>query len=141
MLIADYIERLKDECPAFKNRVYGAAELATATPTTMQPPCAFVVPMGDKSDPNNLIGGFQQRVTTQIGIVIAVRNFSDTRGEGGYKQLELVRAELDEALRGWVAPGASTETQHIAGQLAGYDNMVLRWNDIFETQFYYRKVN
>jgi hypothetical protein len=138
MLIADYIKQIKDNCPALKGRVYGAAELAVATPTTMQPPCAFVIPMGDKSEPNTLLNGFSQRVTAQIGVVIAIRNFSDTRGEGGHRQLESVRIELDAALRNWTAPNTSTPTEHTAGQLAGYDNMVLRWNDVFQTQFYYR---
>jgi hypothetical protein len=138
VLVADFIARIKTNCPLLKGRVFGAAELATATPTTMQPPCAFVIPMGDKSESNTLMNGFSQRVTMQFGVVIAVRNFSDTRGEGGHKQLESVRVQLDAALRNWTAPNASAPTEHTGGQLAGYDNMVLRWNDVYQTQFYYR---
>ena len=139
MQVADYIARIKAECPLLKGRVYGAAELAVATPTTMQPPCAFVIPMSRKSESNKLSGGFSQRVTAQIGVVIAIRNFSDTRGEGGHKQLEAVQGEVDKALRGWVAPDTDIPTEHVDGRLAGYDNLVLRWSDVFQTQFYYRK--
>ncbi len=139
MQVADYIARIKSECPLLKGRVYGAAELAVATPTTMQPPCAFVIPMSEKAETNTLMGGFSQRVTAQIGVVIAIRNFADTRGEGGHKQLENVRTELIKALCNWEAPNTSTPNEYVTGQLAGYDNLVLRWNDVFQTQFYYRK--
>jgi hypothetical protein len=135
---ADFIARIKAECPLLKGRVYGAAELAVATPTTMQPPCAFVIPMSEKADKNTLMNGLSQRITAQIGVVIAIRNFADPRGEGGHKQLENVRTELFKALCNWEAPNTSTPTEYVTGQLAGYDNLVLRWNDVFQTEFYYR---
>lgn len=138
MQVADYIARIKTECPLLKGRVYGAAELAVATPTTMQPPCAFVIPMSEKADKNTLMNGLSQRVTAQIGVVIAIRNFADTRGEGGHKQLENVRAQLIKALCNWEAPNTSIPNEYVTGQLAGYDNLVLRWNDVFQTEFYYR---
>ena len=138
MQVADYIARIKAECPLLKGRVYGAAELAVATPTTMQPPCAFVIPMSEKADKNTLMNGLSQRITAQIGVVIAIRNFADTRGEGGHKQLENVRAQLIKALCNWEAPNTSIPNEYVTGQLAGYDNLVLRWNDVFQTEFYYR---
>lgn len=138
MQITDYISRIKAECPLLKGRVYGAAELAVATPTTMQPPCAFVISMSEKADRNTLINGLSQRVTAHIGVVIAIRNFSDTRGEGGHKQLENVRTELIKALCNWEAPNTSASTEYFTGQLAGYDNLILRWSDVFQTEFYYR---
>lgn len=139
MQLSEFITRIKDNCPLLKGRVFGAAELAIATPTTMQPPCAFVIAMSEKADGNSLLGGFSQRITAQIGVVIAIRNFSDTRGEGSHKQLELVRTELFNALCAWQAPSTDIPTSFYAGQLASYDNMMLRWSDVFETQFYYRK--
>ncbi|MGB4498889.1 MAG: hypothetical protein WBI40_09325 [Methylococcaceae bacterium] len=138
MDISDFIDRLKTECPILKFRVFGAAELAIAKPTTMQPPCAFVIPMSEKAESNSLMNALSQRTTVQIGVVIAIRNFSDTRGESGHKQLEIVRSEIMEALLNWEPQNASTPTEFVAGQLAGYDNLTLRWNDIFQTQFYYR---
>jgi hypothetical protein len=42
------------------------------------------------------------------------------------------------ALLNWEAPNTSIGTEFVAGQLAGYEDMVLRWNDVFQTQFYYR---
>jgi hypothetical protein len=138
MRITDFITRLKTQCPSLNGRVFGAAELSNAKPTTMQPPCAFVIPMSEKAESNNLMNALSQRITMQIGVVIAIRSFSDIRGEGGHEKLETVRAEVMAALLNWEAPNTSIGTEFVAGQLAGYEDMVLRWNDVFQTQFYYR---
>ena len=139
MQTTEFIARLKSECPLLKGKVFGAAELVVANPTTMQPPCAFVIPMSEKSSPNTLSQGFSQKVTVQFGVVIAIRNFNDTRGDAGHVQLELVRKQVKDALCNWDMTDTATPMEHIAGDLAGYDNLVLRWNDVFETNFYYRK--
>ena len=141
MQVTDVIARLKTGCPLLKGRVYGAAELAIAVPTTMQPPCAFVIPLSESSESNKLLGGFSQLVTAKFGVVVAVRNFSDTRGEGGHKFLETVRTEIFDTLNGWQHQNDSSPVEHVNGDLAGYDNLLLRWNDVFQTQFYYRKVS
>jgi hypothetical protein len=139
MEINDVIARLKAECPTLKNRVYGSVEQANALPTSIQTPCAFVIPMAEESEPNALIGGFRQRTTAQIGVVICIKNVKDARGESGHIELENVRKEVKAALNNWQAPDTEIPMEHRKGLNAGYDNLILRWNDVFTTQFYYRK--
>lgn len=139
MKISDIIARLKAESALLQNRVFGAVELANAQPNSLQSPCAFVIPRAEKAEPNSLIGAISQRITAQIGVVICIRNYRDVRGEGGHVELENVRAEIADILIGWQPPNTDIPMEFLQGQIAAYDNAVIRWNDVFTTQFYYRK--
>ena len=139
MKITDYISRLREECPTLQNRVYGSIELADTMPTSMRPPCAFIIGMAEKANPNKLIGGYSQLITAQIGVVICVKNYRDERGDIDQSLLEDVRREIRLALCNWQAPDTEIPTEFYQGQLAAYDNSLIRWNDVFTTQFFYRK--
>ena len=137
MQLEPWLNRLKDECPLLKNRVYGAAELAAASPVAMQTPCAFVIPLAEKADGVILAGGSKQRLVGQVGVVIAIKNVKDTRGEQAHNALDAVRTEILLALCGWKSNGSITPTAFVQGQLAGYDNATLRWNDVFSFTYYH----
>lgn len=138
MKTTDFITHLRAQCPSLQNRVYGSIELASALPTSMRPPCAFVIAMAEKADPNTLITGYSQRITAQIGVVICVKNFKEERGDADQTLLESVRDEIRTALCNWQTSDMATPVEFAQGQLAAYDNSLIRWNDIFQTQFYYR---
>lgn len=140
MQISDVITRLKEESLLLQNRVFGAVELANTQPNSLQTPCVFVIPMAEKAEQNMLVGAISQRITAQIGIVICVRNYRDTRGEGGHIELENVRAEIADILNGWQPSNADIPMEFLQGQIAAYDNSVIRWNDVFTTSYYFRKI-
>jgi hypothetical protein len=137
-MIDGFINALTVRCSILDGRVFGSVELSNATPTAMRMPCAFVVPMSEKAEPNTLINGYSQRVTAQVGVVICVKNIKNDKGMDAQFELEAVRNEVKAALCGFEDVGFAP-IDFVAGQLAAYDAMHLRWNDIFTTQFYYRK--
>lgn len=139
MQISDFITRLRAECPTLQNQVFGSIELADTLQKTIRPPCAFVVPMAEKSEFNSLMGGFSQRITAQIGVVICVKNYKEERGDAEQTLLETIRHEIRAALCGWEAPNTANVVEFSQGQLAAYDNNIMRWNDVFLTHYYYRK--
>jgi hypothetical protein len=138
MQITGVITRLNDECPAISNRVFGAAALAVADPESIVTPCAFVVPISEQAQANNTFGGHSQAITATFGIVICVTNFNDTAGEAANEELELVRQEIRIALCAWQPDWAALPIDFNSGRIVDYDDLTLRWNDIFSTQFYYR---
>ena len=137
MHLDSWLSRLKDECPLLKNRVYGAAELAAANSAAMQTPCAFIIPLAEKAEGVILAGGGKQRIVGQVGVVIAIKNVKDGRGEQSHHDLNAVRTEVFKALCGWQSTGSITPTAFVQGQLAGYDNATLRWNDVFSFTYYH----
>ena len=140
MQISDVIKRLKDESLLLQNRVFGAVELANTQPNSLQTPCVFVVPMAEKGSRNMVVGGFTQLIDAQIGVVICVRNHRDVRGESGHVELEKVRAEIRDILNDWLPPNCDLPMEFLQGQIAAYDNAVIRWNDVFTTAYYFRKI-
>ena len=102
----------------------------------MQMPCAFVVPMAEKAEGNMFIDGIAQQITAQIGVVVCVKNVKDDKGEGGHIELDAIRNEIRSALCGFSTNEFGT-VKFNSGQIAAYDGMHIRWNDIFTTQFFF----
>ncbi len=140
MKIIDFIERLKDNCPSLARRVYGAAEAAAAKTNSMVTPVAFVIPMAESAKGSFTTGGHHQEITAQIGVLIAITNKTDLRGENAHDDIEKVRDEIRITLCAWQPPDSATPVDFVGGQLIGYDNYTMRWSDVFATNYYYRKV-
>ena len=142
MIIEEFITRLQTSCPSLQNRVYGSVELALAQATSMITPCAFVMCISESGEENTLMGqGFMQRITAQIGVISIIKNAKDARGQAGHIDLEATRFEIRSALSNWTPTVAVMPTQFEKGQMLGYDNLTLRWNDVFSSQYYYRNIS
>lgn len=141
MRVRPIIEQLRAECPLLGGRVFGAAKLAVAEPQSIVTPCAFVVPMSEVGGTQRQVGGYLQEVTAKFGIVIAVTNYYDETGEEANEELADVREEISQALCGWQIPWASFPCEFVDGKIVDYDDLTLRWNDVFSAQFHKRKAN
>jgi hypothetical protein len=140
MEIGEWIERLKNECPSLQGRVFGAAERAVATTNSMQTPCAFVIPMAESAKENSTFPGHRQKITSKIGISIAVTNKSDARGGAAHIALKNVRDEVRFALCGWQPKDAEIPVDFVVGEQNGFDNFTMRWSDVFTTSYYFIKM-
>lgn len=96
------IPRLRQQVAALGERVAGVAAYAAAAQQTEFPrPHAFVVPLGEEAGENQTVGGVTQVVRARFGVIVAVSNLSDERGQAGAEQLEDIRDALIAALVGW----------------------------------------
>jgi hypothetical protein len=96
------IDRLKAEAPVFEGRVAGAAEFETEVENTdLAVPCAFVIRLADTPGASLTAGEIVQPLDERVGVLVAVSNAGDRRGQDGAEDLDDIRAALWEALLGW----------------------------------------
>lgn len=145
MNINDFVDRIKDECPILKRNVFAIYDFDVDTPTSIQPPYAFVIQTdeqgGDVKNGGVYQDGYSQEMTAQIGVVIAVKSFKDLRGAEGNQELQQIRAEIHQALRGWLAPETKTKVKFLAGKATYYKNLTTYWSDVFSTTFIFQSNN
>lgn len=134
------IERIALTLPDFENRVYGTADEATAKEQkVIDTPTAWCFAMGGKALPNITIGAHNQLVTVYFGVMIAVRNVAGKGGASGADVLEPLRDQLHEKIVGWLPDGMEMPCDYVLDRSIGYDKFLLRWVDVFSTQYYRRK--
>ena len=103
MNLAAVIERLRENAPAFENRVAGVAELERALDKSEQRldmPHAFVLPTGEE--------GELTRSTEGFSVVVALKATADRRGQAPLETIDQVREQIRLALTSW-APDSSHE--------------------------------
>lgn len=99
------IAQLRALCPSFNARVAGAAEFKPVQEATALPvPCAFVIPLDDRPEPPKVQNAVGHEMTDSFGIIVAIDNRVDEKGQNARAQVHAIRAELWRALLGWV-PG------------------------------------
>lgn len=133
MQLAAVVDRLTATCPVFKGRVLLA--LSGQKPTLF--PAAFVLPLEDKAGTNALLGAHSQRVTARFGVEIMVKHAADTKTGGpAAETLEIVRAAVLAALKGWTPDPSFEPFDFAAGRLLDFDAGMAVWRDEFTTRFY-----
>lgn len=105
MKIRPIIDRLKAECPSLGGRVAGAAEYAAAADALesvrLDLPMAFVYRAGGAASEAATIGAVVQMVEQNFGVILALDNGADARGQAAAEALDDVIEELLSALLGW----------------------------------------
>lgn len=123
------------------NKVAGAADFAAARDDLKSPPAAYVVPLNDMAQPNMVQGmSVEQHITERFGVILAVRNAADVRGDKVNGALETLRSATIQALLG-IRPAADYDpVQYSAGRLLLLDVTTTWWQLEFTTGYYERKV-
>ena len=99
------IAQLRALCPSFAGRVAGAAEFKPVQDAASLPvPCAFVVPLDDRPESPAAVNAVAQQMVDSFGVIVAVDNRADEKGQSGASSIHALRAEIWRALLGWV-PG------------------------------------
>lgn len=131
------IARIDAQVAAFKT-VSGAADLAAALRELKLEPAAFVIPVADLARPNTLETGISQLVRQRFGVVIAVQNLRDAKGEKAQSELAPIRMSLITALLGWQPDAARDPCELGDGRLVRLTDRVIWWQQNFETAYYVR---
>lgn len=122
-------------------RVMGAAGFADAQADLKVAPVAYVIPLGDTAQPNQLQGlSIEQHVIERFGVIIAASNVRDVRGEAVNPALEILRRATIDNLLGFVAATGYDPVQYGGGRLLLLDVSVIWWQVDFITGYYERKM-
>ena len=99
------ITQLRALCPSFNGRVAGAAEFKPVSEAAALPvPCAFVIPLDDRPEPPKVLNAVGQEMTDSFGVIVALDNRADEKGQNGAASVHAIRVEVWRALMGWI-PG------------------------------------
>ena len=99
------IAQLRALCPSLAGRVAGAAEFKPVQEAAALPvPCAFVIPIDDRPDPPKAVNAVGQEMTDSFGVIVALDNRTDEKGQSASAGVHVIRAEIWSALLGWI-PG------------------------------------
>ncbi|GBR00532.1 phage tail terminator protein [Acetobacter oeni] len=103
MNIDAIITQIKKYAHVFNGNVAGAAEYALANDTTwLTPPCAFVIPLEDEPDENQVQNGLVQSVKETFGVIVFLDNSTDRRGQSSSTiAVSDVKKSLFSAVLNW----------------------------------------
>ncbi|WP_211109374.1 phage tail terminator protein [Azospirillum tabaci] len=102
MKLSPIIQRLRARCPAFANRVAGAADFKPIPEASnLTVPAAYVLPLEDSAEAVKGQNEYEQDIRDAFAVVVVVSNRSDERGQAAADELDDLRAALWRALLGW----------------------------------------
>lgn len=126
-MLDEVIAALRDRCPTFAKRVAGAAEFnALSENAKLAVPAAYVLPLDDKPGDANTNAGFRQTLRDSFGVVVALDNQADQRGQKATSDaVRVIRPELFRALLGWDPDDDHGPITYEGGQLQDMNRSVL----------------
>lgn len=140
MLLQPIADLLIAQVTSFR-KVSGAANFAAAREDLKAWPTAYVMPLADAARPNSLAGlSVHQHVIERFGVILAVSNLRDVRGDAVNAELEVIRQPTIQALLGFQPSADYDPVQYAGGKLLMLDVSVLWWQLEFTTGYYERKV-
>jgi hypothetical protein len=92
-----FIASLRANAPIFNGRIAGAAEFYKGLrdySTSMPLPAAYVLPLGQEAEPNNVMNGLVQVIRKGVGIAVELDAQRDRRGQDPAMILEAVEAQI-----------------------------------------------
>lgn len=137
MNTAPLIDRLRLQCPGFKF-VGGAMDLSESTLQAVVFPAAFVIPLAESAQPNQMLGTHDQQVSQTWGVVLCLKNIR-TAARDQTPELQALRMSVRNALTGWTPEPQTQEPFDFAsGQLIDTEGGSLLWQDDYTRATYYR---
>jgi hypothetical protein len=138
-VIADVMARLSASCPSIPS-VASAEELdALDRGTAPASGATFVIPFGEAAEANALMaGGFRQLVETQVLVAFLIRRHGDAKGGKRVADFDTLKAEIEQALAGWIAPTAIEPFELVSGRGAPRGNGVTIYVQTWKTSRYLR---
>jgi len=126
--------------PALKQRG-GAADFAAVKPEARILPAAFVLELANRASRNSLATlAVSQQNEIRFGVVLAVQNLRDPRGEKAHADMRTLRQSVMTALLGWQPDPDYDVVEYGGGRLLQLDNLVLWWQDDYITSILERSI-
>lgn len=130
------VTQLRQYCPILKT-VGGAADFDLGVETVVNPerlPAAYVIPLEDSAEDNEMQNGLLQQVRERCGIVVEVDNAIDRRGQTSSFQIETLKYAIFKSILNWRidAVRAQKGIQYAGGRILTMDRARLFWQFDFE---------
>ena len=104
MILGPTIEQLRAQCPVFGGRVAGAADFQLGLKNyneNMALPAAYVVPLAQEAEPNQVMTGYIQILEKTVAVVVELDATPDRRGQDPTMQYDEIEQQLIGALALW----------------------------------------
>lgn len=135
MLLAPIVDRLKSECPGLREVL-----LALGGGTPPGYPSAYVIPLAEAAQPNDLYGAHTQKVAVRFAVELMVKHAAQAATGGPAQEvLEALRSEILAALIGWSPATGFDAIDFAGGRLVDFAAGFATWRDEFTTVFYMEK--
>ena len=116
------IARLRLKCPAFSERVAGAAEFSAIPEGAKLPvPAAYVIPLDDSADKRASSHDGYQEITDNFAIILYIDNSDDARGYAGWSAVAALRAQVWNAIVFWRVTEDYEPIEYTGGHLQNMD--------------------
>jgi hypothetical protein len=95
--MAAFISQLRANAPIFGGRVAGAAEFYAGLKnynTSLVLPAAYVLPLGQDAEPNNVWNGLIQIVHKSIGVAVELDAQQDRRGQAPAMDFDAIESQI-----------------------------------------------
>jgi hypothetical protein len=105
------ISQLRAYCPPLAGNVAGAADFRLGLQNynaTLPLPAAYVVPLDQDSDGNQVMVGLVQTVTKRIGVIVEFDASADRRGQDPAMSYDDIEAALFAAILNWLPEDCRT---------------------------------
>jgi hypothetical protein len=136
--VSPVIARLRANLTGF-TVVAGSADLEAATASNATTPAAYVMPLAESAEPNDMLGLTHQRLTLEFAVVTVVANLRDATGAAATADLNGKRMQVRAALVGWVPDASNGEpVTFTSGRLLQFRDSQLWWIDDFAVRADYR---
>ncbi len=132
MIIEDVLQRLQAADLALD--VKGAAHLAGAQSDQLRD-TVYVLSLDETAAANTLLNIVRQQVTLGVGVVFALGNRRDRRGQGAQDEINARREQVRRSLLGWQPDSADDVLTYRRGRLLHMQDSVTWWQDEYETQY------
>jgi hypothetical protein len=96
-IMGSFIAQLRANAPIFGGRVAGAAEFYAGLKnynTSMALPAAYVLPLGQEAEPNQVWNGLIQIVHKSVGVAVELDAQTDRRGQAPAMNFEEIEAQI-----------------------------------------------
>ncbi len=138
MDLSPILDRLKSQLTGFK-AIGSAADLEAIGHGVIPIPSCYLVPMSESAEDNDLLGGYEQRLSVGFSVILATSNRRDAVGAAALADLEALRSMIRVALVGWPPePALGEPVRYLSGSLLRFDDGLLWWADEFRVTSYLR---
>lgn len=132
--------RIKATVPEIKF-VGEAADFQSAAESNPKvTPACFVIPLEEMPAPNQMGDILIQKVQATVGIVLVVRNLSDSKGAAARLSMDAIRKLVKDQVYGWQALPALDPFERGSSHLLAFRDGHVWWQDIYLTSYYDRSV-
>ncbi|ODN71177.1 phage tail terminator protein [Methylobrevis pamukkalensis] len=101
---------------------------------------AFVIPMRERASANRFAGGaFEQEVTVEIAVAVAIRAQDSAKGGKRAVLIEGFQAALEASLAGWRPRPDSQLMDYLGADSAPFGNGLTWWVAVWRTSRWIRK--